>query len=131
MRIKQISVFVENKAGRLAAILEVLEKKQINIRAFDVSDSAHIGIVRLILTDAELGLLELHQAGFTARIDPVLTVELPDLPGGLLRTVVKPLADAGINVDYLYAYTEPSTNKPVAVIKTEDIARTEKVLKQS
>jgi len=70
--------FVENKAGRLAAILQVMESKQINIRAVTVSDAADIGIVRLILTDADLGLAELHQAGFSARIDPVLNMEIID-----------------------------------------------------
>jgi hypothetical protein len=132
MAVKQVSVFVENKAGRLAAILEALERKQINIRAVTVSDAADIGIVRLILTDAELGLSELHQVGFSARIDLVLNIEiLDDTPGGLLRNVIKPLADAGINVHYLYAYTDPSTNKPVAVIKTNDLEKAEKILKQT
>lgn len=130
MGIKQVSVFVENKAGRLAAILEALEKKQISIRAVSVSDAAEIGIVRLILTDADQGLAELHRVGFTARMDWVVNTEIPDVPGGLLRSVVKPLAEAGINVHYLYAYTEPSTNKPVAVIKTDNLERAEMVLKQ-
>jgi len=60
----------------------------------------------------------------------VISTEIPDVPGGLLHSVAKPLAEAGINVDYLYAYTEPSTNKTVAVIKTDDLERAEKVLKQ-
>lgn len=130
MGIKQVSVFVENKAGRLAAILEALERRQISIRAVSVSDAAEIGIVRLILTDADAGLEELHRVGFTARVDWVLNTEIPDVPGGLLHSVVKPLAEAGINVHYLYAYTDPSTNKPVAVIKTDDLERAETVLKQ-
>ena len=130
MRMKQVSVFVENKSGRLAAILEPLERNGINIWALSVSDAADIGIARLILTDAEAGLEELKRTGFTARMDWVTSIEIPDVPGGLLHSVVKPLADAGINVDYFYAYTEPTTNKIMAVIKTDDIEKAEKVLKQ-
>lgn len=128
MGIKQVSIFVENRAGRLATILEALERRQISIRAVSVSDAAEIGIVRLILTDADGGLEELHRVGFTARMDWVTNIEIPDVPGGLLHGVVKPLAEAGINLLYLYAYTEPSTNRPVAVIKTDDFERAEKVL---
>ena len=129
MEIKQVSVFVENKAGRLVAILEALERRGISIRAFSVSDAAETGIVRMILTNAEEGLEELRRAGFTARMDVVISAEIPDVPGGLLHSVAKPLAEAGLNVHYLYAYTEPSTNKTVAVIKTDDLERAESVLK--
>ena len=129
MRVKQVSVFVENKAGRLVAILEALERRGISIRALSVSDAAETGIVRMILTNAEEGLEELRRADFTARMDVVISTEIPDVPGGLLHSVAKPLAEAGINVHYLYAYTEPSTNKTVAVIKTDDLERTESVLK--
>jgi hypothetical protein len=128
MEIKQVSIFVENKAGRLAAILEVLEKKQINIRAMSVSDAPEIGIVRLILSDPDMGLAELKRVGFTARIDRVVTTEIPDLPGGLLRHVVKPLADAGINLEYFYAYSDSSTKQPVAIIKTDNPEKAEQIL---
>ena len=129
MGIKQVSVFVENKAGRLVAILEALEKRGISIRALSVSDAAEIGIIRMILTDAEEGQEELRRAGFTTRMDWVVSAEIPDVPGGLLHSVAKPLAEAGINVDYVYAYTEPSTNRTMAVIKTQDLERAEKILK--
>ncbi|MFC1861278.1 ACT domain-containing protein [Chloroflexota bacterium] len=128
MRIKQVSVFVENKAGRLVAVLEALEKREISIHSLSVSDAAEIGIIRLILTDTQGGQEELKRVGFTTRIDWVVSTEIPHVPGGLLHSVAKPLADAGINVDYLYAYTEPSTNKAMAVIKTQDMERAEKVL---
>ncbi len=129
MGIKQVSVFVENKAGRLVAILEALEKRGISIRALSVSDAAEIGIIRMILTDAEEGQEELRRAGFTTRMDWVVSAEIPDVPGGLLHSVAKPLAEAGINVDYVYAYTEPSTNRTMAVIKTQDVERAERILK--
>ena len=128
MKTKQVSVFVENKPGQLAAVLEVLEKKQINIRAMSVGDAPEIGILRLILSDADLGLSELRQAGFTVRMDQVIASEIPDLPGGLLRNVVKPLSDAGINLEYFYAYSDSATSKPVAINKTDNLEKTEKIL---
>ena len=128
MKLKQVSVFVENKAGRLVAILEALERRGISIHGLSVSDAAETGIVRVILSNAEDGLEELRASGFTARMDIVLGSEIPHVPGGLLRTVVKPLADAGINVHYLYAYTEPSTGKTIDVIKADDLRKAESIL---
>ncbi len=129
VRIKQVSIFVENEPGRLVAALEALERRGISICALSVSDAAEIGIVRMILTNPEDGLEELRRAGFTTRMDWVLSAEIPDVPGGLLRSVAKPVAEAGINLLYFYAYTEPSTNRTVAVIKTDDLERTERILK--
>lgn len=129
MKAKQVSVFVENKPGRLVAILQVLEKKDINIRGMSVGDAADIGIVRLILTDPDEGFKELQQAGFTVRIDTVLCAEVPDVPGGLLHSVADPIAKAGVNLLYFYAYTEPTTNRIVAVVKTDDMDKAEEALK--
>jgi len=129
MKAKQVSVFVENKPGRLVAILQVLEKKNINIRGMSVGDAADIGIVRLILTDPDEGFKELQKAGFTVRIDTVLSAEVPDVPGGLLHSVADPIARAGVNLLYFYAYTEPTTNRIVAVVKTDDMEKAEQALK--
>ena len=120
---------MENKPARLVAILEALERRGINIRAISVGDAAEIGIIRMVLSNPEDGLEELRRAGFTVRMDWMLSVEIPDVPGGLLNTVAKPLAEAGINLQYVYAYTEPSTNKAIAVIKTDDLEKTERILK--
>ena len=131
MRTKQVSVFVENKPGRLVGVLEALERKGISIRGMSVSDSAEIGIVRLILTDPDEGLNELRRTGFTARMDLVLSADMPDVAGGLLQTVARPIAEAGINLNYFYAYTEPSTNRVTVVIKPDDIEKAERALKTS
>ena len=130
MRIKQVSVFVENQPGRLEATLEVLEGKGISIRALSVSDTAEFGIVRMILPDAELGLEALREAGFTVRMDWILSTDIPNVPGGLLNSVVKPLADAGINLKYFYAYIEqPAEDKAMVLLKTDDLEKAEDVLK--
>jgi len=130
VRIKQVSVFVENQPGRLEATLEVLEGKGISIRALSVSDTAEFGIVRMILPDAELGLEALREAGFTVRMDWILSADIPNVPGGLLNSVVKPLADAGINLKYFYAYIEQSAeDKAMVLLKTDDLEKAENVLK--
>lgn len=128
MKIEQISVFVENQPGRLVAILEVLEKKQISIRALSISDATEFGIVRMILSNAEEGLEALRQAGFITRMDLLLGVEIADVPGGILKSVAKPLAEAKINLEYFYAYIELSTDKAMVVLKADDLERAEKAL---
>lgn len=129
MRAKQVSVFVENKPGRLMSVLECLESRGISIKGMSVSDSAEIGIVRLILTDPDEALSELKQKGFTTRTDWVLSVKINDVPGGLLHGVAGPLASANVNLQYFYAYTEHSSNTVIAVIKADDIDKAEEALK--
>ena len=129
MRIKQISVFAENQPGRLQSILEVLERKSVSIRALSVSDTAEFGIVRMILANPEFGLESLREAGFTARMDWILSAEIPDVPGGLLHAVVEPLAAAGVNLKYFYAYIEQSAgDKAMVVLKTDDLEKAEGIL---
>jgi len=129
MRIKQVSVFVENECGRLEAILEALQREKINIRALSVSESAEFGIVRMILDNPEEGLQALRQSGFTTRIDWMLSIEIPDVPGGLLNSVAKPMARAGINIKYFYAYIEQvGEKKAMVVFKPDDLEKAEEVL---
>ena len=129
MRIKQVSVFVENESGRLEAILEALQREKINIRALSVSDTAEFGIARMILDNPDEGLKALRQAGFTTRIDWMLSAQIPDVPGGLLNSVAKPMAKAGINIKYFYAYIEQvGENKAMVVFKPDDLEKAEEVL---
>ena len=130
MRIKQVSVFVENESGRLEAILEALQRAKISIRALSVSDTAEFGIVRMILDNPDEGLNALRQAGFTTRVDWMLSAQIPDVPGGLLNSVAKPMAKAGINIKYFYASIgQVGENKAMVVFKPDDIEKAEKVLK--
>jgi hypothetical protein len=128
VRIRQLSVFVENQPGRLVAMLEILEDNLISIRALSISETAEFGIVRMIVASPDEGLEALRQAGFTTRMDWILSAEIPDVPGGLLNSVAKPLADAGVNLKYFYAYIEPSTDKAMVVLKTDDLEKAEKIL---
>ena len=132
MRIQQVSVFAENQPGRLEAVLEVLERKRISIRALSVSETAEFGIIRMILDNTDAGLEALHQEGFTSRMDWILSAEIPDVPGGLLNSVVRPLSKAGINISYFYAYIEQAAgNKAMVVLKTDDLEKAESVLKST
>ena len=130
MRGKQVSVFIENQLGRMVAMLEALRKENINIRALSVAETADFGIARMILSDTDKGVEALRKAGFTARTTEVIIAEVPDVPGGLLQGVAKPLADAGINIEYMYAFIDPTPGKAVVVVKATDPARAEKALKQ-
>jgi hypothetical protein len=128
-RIKQVSVFIENQPGRLTSMLEALEKNGVDIRALSISDTADFGIVRMILSDAAKGVEALRQAGFTTRQDWILSAEIPDRPGGLLKTVAEPLARAGVNLKYLYFYIEAAERKSMVVLKVDDLEKAEQVLK--
>jgi len=128
-RIKQVSVFIENQPGRLTSMLEALEKNNISIRALSIGDTADFGIVRMILSDAAKGAEALRQAGFTTRQDWILSAEIPDIPGGLLKAVAEPLAKAGVNIKYLYFYIEAGSSKSMVVLKVDDLEKAEQVLK--
>ena len=128
MRGKQVSVFIENQPGRMLAMLEALRKENINIRALSIAETADFGIARMIFSDMDRGVEALRKAGFTARTTDVIIAEVPDVPGGLLRGVAKPLADAGINIEYMYAFIDPAPGKAVVVVKVSDLDRAEKAL---
>ena len=128
MRVKQVSVFVENQPGRLAQVLSVLADEGINIRALSIADTADFGILRLILSDVEKGIEALRKVGLSVRTTEVLQVEMPDVPGGLNETLVKPLAEAGINVEYIYAHVLPSPGKATVMVKVKDIGKAEALL---
>jgi len=128
MKIKQVSVFAENESGRLLAILEALEGVQVSLRAISVSENADFGIVRMIMDDPEKGTAALKQAGFTGRIDTLLTAEIPDVPSGMLKAVVQPLAAGGVNVDYFYAFLEQKSGTARIVLKTSDDEKAEGLL---
>lgn len=128
MRVKQISVFVQNQPGRLLSILEALEKVGISIRALSISESGEFGIVRMVVSEPEKGLEALRNAGFTVRMDWILASDIPDVPGGLLKTVVRPLSEAGMNLKYFYAYSDPATGRAIVVLKTDDLEKAERIL---
>ncbi|MCX6364390.1 MAG: ACT domain-containing protein [Actinobacteria bacterium] len=102
MKVTQLTVFLENRSGRLAEVADLLGNAGINIRGFSTTEAAEYGIVRLIVTDPEKGRALLHNAGFTTHFSQVICVRVPDEPGGLAR-VLDQVADAGSSIDYMYS----------------------------
>jgi len=118
--VKQISVFIENRSGRLREVTDVLGKSNINIRALSLADTSDYGILRLIVDRPDETLKVLKEANFTLSETDVLAAEVPDRPGGL-ATVLEILETRGINVEYMYAFVEKSSNNAIMVFRIEDI----------
>jgi hypothetical protein len=120
MAIKQISVFLENIAGRLGEVTKVLARADINIRAISIADTADFGILRLIVNKYEAALTALAAAGFTTtRVNDVAAVEVDDTPGSLAR-VMELFQQSKVNIEYLYASLEGNTGKAVIIFKLEN-----------
>ena len=128
MKLTQVSVFVENRPGRLATLLEALAANDLNIRALSIADSSDYGIVRMILSDTDKGLKVIRDAGLVADTSEVLRAEVPDQPGGLLEKVMRPLANAQINIEYIYAFVDQPLETAMVVMKVNDLDRAEAVL---
>ena len=109
MKIEQISIFLENKVGRLAEVTDVLAAAGINIRALSLADTSDFGILRLIVNDHEKAKMALKDAGFTVGTTSVLAVGVPHAPGGL-NSIVQLLGKQGVNVEYMYAFLQNGDN---------------------
>jgi hypothetical protein len=120
MTIDQISVFLENKSGRLADVTKVLAEGNINIRAMTIADTADFGILRLIVNDPDKACVVLEEKGYTVRITQVLGIEIEDKPGGLHK-VMEIFKENGVNIEYLYASLEGMKGKAIIIFKVEDV----------
>ncbi len=103
MTLNQISVFVENKTGKLQLLTDTLAKNNINMRALSLAETSDFGIVRIIVNDLDAAAAVLREADFVLTVTKVLGVAIPDEPGGLNR-VLNVLAESSINVEYMYAF---------------------------
>jgi len=137
VNVKQLSVFIENKAGRVSEVTDTLGRAGVSIRGFSVSDTADYGIIRLVLDDPDRGREILHDAGFAVKVNEVVCIDLPDVPGGL-ASVLKIVSDAGVNVEYVYSLISSRVvinvadidkalallkDKPVVLVSQEAIAQ--------
>jgi hypothetical protein len=120
MKVEQISIFLENKAGRLAEVTGILGKADINIRALSLADTSDFGILRLIVNDYEKAKQVLKEHGFTVGRTEVVAVEVDDRPGGLNR-ILQILFEAGLNVEYMYAFVQQSGQNAVLIFRFDDI----------
>ena len=127
MKVKQVSVFLENRAGRMAEVARLLGNNRINIRALSIAETAGYGVLRLIVNDVKKAEGVLRDAGFTVDLTDVIALEIPDTPGGL-ADVLDRLTQANISIEYLYAFVEKSADKAVVVFRFEDTAAVLKVI---
>jgi len=130
MRVKQLSIFMENCAGRLAEVARLLGDAGVNIRALSLADTSDFGILRLIVNDVERAMKILRDSGHTVSLTDVVAVEVPDHPGGLAGVLGR-LRDANVNVEYMYAFVEKATDKAVVIFRFEDLESALKVLQRA
>jgi hypothetical protein len=119
---EQISIFIENKSGRLAEVTDLLAKNSINIRALSLADTADFGIFRLIVNDPGTAERLLKDRGFTVAKNEVVAVEVPDRPGGLAG-ILATLQGQSINVEYMYAFVQRSEGNAVLIFRFDDVAK--------
>lgn len=127
--IKQISVFVENKKGRLAKITDVLGEGGVDLIALSIADTTNFGIMRCIVTDPDKAITLLKSQGFTASTTDVIVAEVTDRPGGLTK-VLKLLDQAEISVEYLYSFVRTPNEKALILFRVEDIAKAAATLEE-
>ncbi len=119
MKATQVSVFLENKKGRLLEVTSLLSKESINIRALSLADTADFGVLRLIVNDSIKALKILKENSFVAQQTDVIALEVPDNPGGL-NGILEIFSKENINVEYMYAFVEKKVDNAVVVFKIND-----------
>ncbi|MCR5370590.1 MAG: ACT domain-containing protein [Clostridium sp.] len=127
MKVKQISVFLENKPGSLAEFTNLLQKKHIDMVALSVAEAEDFGIARLLVNDVLETVNTLKDNGYVCSLTPVLAVEIEDKPGALVR-VLDLLGDAGINLEYMYAFLTRKADKAFMVLRVADNEQAIKIL---
>ena len=120
MSVKQISVFLENRAGTLESMTAVLGENKIDMRALSLAETKDFGIVRIIVDDVYEATTVLKEAGYVHTLTPVVVIAIPDEPGGLNR-ILKVFTKAGVNIEYMYAFLGGrEKNKACMIFKVND-----------
>ncbi len=120
--IKQISLFVENRPGRMAKVSKTLSDAGVNIRALTIAEAGDFGVIRMVVDDPEKGYKVLKDKGFTVSTTDVLAVEMKDTPGGLYE-IVNTLGENGVNVDYAYAFVTAKAQKAMLILRVDDLSK--------
>ncbi|CAI3220108.1 ACT domain-containing protein [Desulfovibrio legallii] len=127
MMTEQLSVFLENRAGRLAEVTHALAEAGVNIRALSLADTSDFGILRMIVCDHEKAQAVLKAKGFTLGRTSVVAVEVPDTPGGL-DSVLQLVSTHGINVEYMYAFVHRAAESAVMIFRFDNVEQAITVL---
>ena len=124
----QLSVFVENKFGRLSEILNVLSEHNINISALSMADTSEFGILRMIVDDTEKAKIVLKESGVIVKASTVIAIDIDDTPG-CLDKIVEKLKNGGGSNEYTYAFLGREHNSAQVVLRVDDTEKAEKLLK--
>ena len=128
--IKQISIFAENKPGRMAGVAKALGDAGVNIRALTIAEAGDFGVIRMVVDDTERGYTALREKGFMVSETDVLAVEIKDVPGGLYE-IVNSLGMSNINVEYAYAFVTAKAERAMLILRVDDIKRATEVLSEA
>ena len=127
MNVQQLSVFLENKPGRLQKVLQVLSRKNINILTLTIAELTDFGILRLIVNRPEEALSALKDENITCSVTDVLGIAVDDTPGSLLK-LINSFAEKNLNIEYMYAFTEKRDDKAIMIMRFEDIEKAKTAL---
>ena len=130
MAIKQLSLYVENKKGALADVLAILSDSGVNLKAMTIADTKDFGILRIIVDDREKAEAALKAEGIVYSVTDVIAAEADDRPGGLVE-VLRILMNAGIDIEYTYAFVINSGDHACAILRVSDAAAGERVLEKA
>jgi len=130
MRTTQVSAFIENRPGRLLYLLNVLAEAQVNLVAHNIVDASDFGIVHVIVDNPDKAIRAIRDAGMTCSATTVLEIAVSNEPGSLVDDVLIPLADRGVNIEYSYAFSSPTSGNASVVLKVSDLDRAEEALNQ-
>ena len=129
MTLNQISVFVENRPGRVQTIAKSLSDNGINIRALSLADTTDFGVLRIIVDDTDKACEVIRAQGIVAKVTNVIAVYVDDRTGGL-ASVLASIADAGIDIKYMYVFLGRLEGKALTIMKVDDDAKAEQVLRE-
>lgn len=130
MQIKQLSIFVENKEGRLAEITQILAENEVDIRALSLADTTDFGILRIIVNNPDVAVKALRDKGMTVSLTNVIAIGITDKPGGFAQAV-KILSEADISIEYLYAFVSRSGGTAYVILRVENNEKAIEVLKNA
>lgn len=128
MAIKQLSIFIENKPGRLAEVTDIIGDSGIDVRALSIADSTDFGILRLIVDDPDKASCILTEKGMVVSLTDVIAIGIPDTPGAFAKEISK-LSKNGVDLEYMYAFVSRKQNEAYAIIRAKDPDKATEVLK--
>ena len=127
MKITQISVFLENRKGRLYDVCSLLGSNDVNIRALTIAETESFGVLRIVVDRSDFAINLLRENHFVANFTDVVAIEVPDKPGGL-ASILKVLAENDVNIEYMYGFVEKFSDKALLVMRFEDTDFAQQIL---